>query len=41
MQKKIKQNSKHIEDSNTTLNKFDLIVIYRLLHPATEEYTFF
>lgn len=35
-----KKPSKHIEDSNTTLNKVDLIVLYRILHPPTEEYTF-
>lgn len=34
-------NNKHIEHLDTSFNKFDLIVMYRTLHPSTEEYIFF
>lgn len=32
---------KDIEDSDNTINQFDLDGIYRTLHPKTAEYTFF
>lgn len=32
---------KYIEDLNTTINQLYQIVIYRIIHPTTEEYTFF
>ena len=32
---------KDIADLNSTINKNNLIDIYRILHPQTEEYTFF
>ena len=33
--------NKETEDLNDTLNKMDLIDIYRIFHPKTTEYTFF
>ena len=37
---KVKIN-KEAQALNDTLNKMDLIVIYRIFHPKTTEYTFF